>query len=151
LWFGNQHTAEEINPTYGTARVLAAYRAFNRMNGEAARRGVRWLLSVQQAEGGWGGAAKAPPTVEETALAIEALLPAAPEAREAVNKGLLWLVHKLESSAPFDPAPIGFYFARLWYFEKLYPLIWAVAALGRARSLLTSESPMDGKKTANPR
>ena len=28
--------------------------------------------------------------------------------------------------------PIGFYFARLWYFEKLYPLIFTVAALRRA-------------------
>jgi squalene-hopene/tetraprenyl-beta-curcumene cyclase len=133
LWFGNQHTAEEINPTYGTARVLAAYRALDRMTCEAAQRGVRWLLSVQAAEGGWGGAAKAPPTLEETALAVEAILPGGPEAREAVNKGLAWLVNKVESNALFDPAPIGFYFARLWYFEKLYPLIWTVAALGQAR------------------
>ena len=32
----------------------------------------------------------------------------------------------------FDPAPIGFYFAKLWYYEKLYPLVFAVAALGQA-------------------
>jgi squalene-hopene/tetraprenyl-beta-curcumene cyclase len=31
-----------------------------------------------------------------------------------------------------DPSPIGFYFAKLWYFEKLYPIIFTVAALGRA-------------------
>jgi squalene-hopene/tetraprenyl-beta-curcumene cyclase len=28
-----------------------------------------------------------------------------------------------------EPSPIGFYFAKLWYFERLYPLIFAVAAL----------------------
>ncbi|MEZ5301754.1 MAG: hypothetical protein R3F11_14050 [Verrucomicrobiales bacterium] len=28
-------------------------------------------------------------------------------------------------------APIGFYFAKLWYFEKLYPLAWTMAALRR--------------------
>jgi squalene-hopene/tetraprenyl-beta-curcumene cyclase len=31
-----------------------------------------------------------------------------------------------------QPAPIGFYFAKLWYYERLYPLIFTVAALGRA-------------------
>jgi squalene-hopene/tetraprenyl-beta-curcumene cyclase len=35
-----------------------------------------------------------------------------------------------------DATPIGFYFAKLWYFEKLYPIIFAVAALGRARRKL---------------
>jgi squalene-hopene/tetraprenyl-beta-curcumene cyclase len=31
-----------------------------------------------------------------------------------------------------EPAPIGFYFAKLWYFERLYPLIFTVAALRQA-------------------
>src|SRR5690606_3619918 len=26
LWFGNQHAPDDINPSYGTAKVLAAYR-----------------------------------------------------------------------------------------------------------------------------
>src|SRR5581483_6793007 len=47
LWFGNQHAPDDSNPTYGTARVLAAYRDLDRMNDEPARRGVRWLLAVQ--------------------------------------------------------------------------------------------------------
>ena len=29
-------------------------------------------------------------------------------------------------------SPIGFYFAQLWYYEKLYLLIFAVEALARA-------------------
>ena len=28
-------------------------------------------------------------------------------------------------------APIGLYFAKLWYYERLYPLIFTVAALGK--------------------
>ena len=56
------------------------------------------------------------------------------EASAGVNKGLTWLVHKVESGGLFDPAPIGFYFAKLWYYEKLYPIIFTVAALGRARN-----------------
>src|SRR5262249_28974018 len=55
LWFGNQHAPDEINPTYGTARVLAAYRDLDRMNSEPARRGVAWLLANQNSDGGWGG------------------------------------------------------------------------------------------------
>jgi hypothetical protein len=37
-----------------------------------------------------------------------------------------------------DPAPIGFYFAKLWYFERLYPLIFAVSCLRRAVRRLKS-------------
>jgi hypothetical protein len=31
-----------------------------------------------------------------------------------------------------EPAPIGFYFAKLWYYERLYPMIFTVGALGKA-------------------
>ena len=34
------------------------------------------------------------------------------------------------------PSPIGFYFANLWYFEELYPLIFAAVALYRVRLFL---------------
>jgi squalene-hopene/tetraprenyl-beta-curcumene cyclase len=50
-----------------------------------------------------------------------------------VNRGLLWLLSAVESGRFREASPIGFYFAKLWYFEKLYPLIFTVAALGRAR------------------
>jgi squalene-hopene/tetraprenyl-beta-curcumene cyclase len=133
LWFGNQHAPDDENPTYGTARVLAAYRDLDRMNDAIARRGVLWLLSIQNADGGWGGAANTPSSVEETALAVEALGGAGPEAESGMNKGLEWLVQQIEDGRLYNPTPIGFYFAKLWYFEKLYPIIFSVAALGRAR------------------
>jgi squalene-hopene/tetraprenyl-beta-curcumene cyclase len=133
LWFGNQHASDDENPTYGTARVLAAYRDLTMMNSDPARRGVAWLLSAQNADGGWGGTAGAPSSVEETALAVEVLLDAGPDAEHAVNNGLAWLVQEVEAGGLENPAPIGFYFAKLWYFEKLYPIIFTVAALGRAR------------------
>jgi squalene-hopene/tetraprenyl-beta-curcumene cyclase len=140
LWFGCQHAPDDENPTYGTARVLAAYRDLDRMNDEPARRGVRWLLSAQNADGGWGGAVSTPSSIEETALAVEVLLSAGPEAVTAVNNGLAWLVQRIESGGLTEPTPIGFYFAKLWYFEKLYPIIFSVAALGRARK---AASPPD--------
>jgi hypothetical protein len=80
-------------------------------------------------------------SVEETALAVEALLAAvlpSPEPRtpspaaQAAFRGLYWLIDRVEAGQHWQPAPIGFYFAKLWYYEKLYPLIFTVAALGRA-------------------
>jgi squalene-hopene/tetraprenyl-beta-curcumene cyclase len=136
LWFGNQHAPDDENPTYGTARVLAAYRDLDMMTTEPACRGVAWLLSAQNADGGWGGAKDVPSSIEETALAVEVLLDAGPEAEPAVNSGLGWLVQQVEAGRLYSPTPVGFYFAKLWYYEKLYPVIFSVAALGRARRKL---------------
>jgi squalene-hopene/tetraprenyl-beta-curcumene cyclase len=143
LWFGNQHAPDEENPTYGTARVLAAYRDLAKMNAEPARRGIAWLVAAQNADGGWGGAPHTPSSIEETALAVEVLLDAPPDARPAVNRGLAWLVQQVEAGGLEDPAPIGFYFAKLWYFEKLYPIIFTVAALGRALRKLSSPRQLE--------
>ena len=142
LWFGNQHAPEDENPTYGTTRVLAAYRDLDMMTSEPARRGIAWLLAVQNADRGWGGAAGTPSSIEETALAVEVLLDAGSGAEEAVNNGLAWLVQQVESGGLDHPTPIGFYFAKLWYFEKLYPIIFTVAALGRARKKLSYREPL---------
>lgn len=130
LWFGNQHAPDDINPVYGTARVLAAYRDLGMTDAPECQRGVTYLLGVQNADGGWGGAAGCPSSVEETALVVEVLAELAPG--DAVERGLAWLVEAVESGRFREPSPTGFYFAKLWYFEKLYPLIFTVAALGRA-------------------
>jgi squalene-hopene/tetraprenyl-beta-curcumene cyclase len=138
LWFGNQHAPDDENPTYGTARVLAAYRDLDMMTSAPAQRGIAWLLAVQNADGGWGGAANTPSSIEETALAVEVLLDAGPAAETAVERGLAWLIERIEAGELQQPTPIGFYFAKLWYFEKLYPIIFSVAALGRARRKLAT-------------
>jgi squalene-hopene/tetraprenyl-beta-curcumene cyclase len=134
LWFGNQHAPDDENPTYGTARVLAAFRDFAMLESEPARDGLRWLVDAQNSDGGWGGAPETPSSVEETALAVEILLARVgePQFRDAVESGLTWLIEQVEAGRLADPAPIGFYFAKLWYFEKLYPIIFMTAALGRA-------------------
>jgi len=133
LWFGNQHAPDDINPVYGTSRVLAAYRDLQRTDCDEARRGIDFLLAIQNTDGGWGGAQGTPSSVEETAIAVEVLVDLAPaEARESVERGLEYLIRRVEDGTFRDPSPIGFYFAKLWYFEKLYPIIFTVAALGRA-------------------
>src|SRR5262249_28248331 len=132
LWFGNQHAPDDANPTYGTSRVFAAYRELDRLNTEEAGKGVAWLVAAQNADGGWGGDKGVASSVEETALAVGALQGTG-DAKPAVRRGLLWLVERVEQGTWREPTPIGFYFAKLWYSERLYPLIFTAAALGRAR------------------
>ncbi|QDU40687.1 Sporulenol synthase [Maioricimonas rarisocia] len=137
LWFGNQFGTDDENPLYGTTRVLAAYRDCARMDAPAARRGFDWLRSQQNEDGGWGGARGIPSSVEETALATEILL-ADPAGQEHALRGLDWLVERIEDGRWTAPTPIGFYFAKLWYFERLYPMVFTVAALRQAREQATS-------------
>ncbi|MDP6443507.1 MAG: prenyltransferase/squalene oxidase repeat-containing protein, partial [Pirellulaceae bacterium] len=141
LWFGNQDHPKEENPIYGTAKTLMAYRDCGKTNTLAAQRGFNWLATNQNADGGWGGGVSADPerrqvvsSTEETALAVEALLasPADTDFTVALERGLLHLVELAESGGHRVRSPIGFYFAKLWYHERLYPLIYSVSALGRA-------------------
>lgn len=202
LWFGNQDHPQEENPVYGTSRVLLAYRDLQRMNDDAALRGVRWLIANQNADGGWGSASPKsgstklaevqipsplsvaslqqpgswirgsgawelgpgtetgidrPPagnllssvlntsascgsSVEETAWAVEGLLAGLDNRTLAVDnslqivigRGARWLVRAVEDGRHRQVAPVGFYFAKLWYYERLYPLVFTVAALGEA-------------------
>jgi len=165
LWFGNQDHSEEENPVYGTAKVLAAFVALDETETIPANRGFQWLVEHQNLDGGWGGdcrqaslaaATKTEDTgktaqsrknnengkfdtvssIEETALAVEALL-AAPiheKIEMSINKGLEFLVSAIEQGRHTQPAPIGFYFAKLWYYEEAYPLTFTVSALGKAVS-----------------
>ncbi|MFM8891340.1 MAG: hypothetical protein ACKOTB_06900, partial [Planctomycetia bacterium] len=81
---------------------------------------------------------------EETAVTVEALSRVAASARfpssvdrarAAVERGLEWLCERTEAGTRFDAAPIGLYFAKLWYDEELYPLVFTVAACERASTL----------------
>jgi squalene-hopene/tetraprenyl-beta-curcumene cyclase len=157
LWFGNQDHPRDENPVYGTAKVLLAYRDLEMLETPVAERGLAWLQAAQNADGGWGGGpavgtaigsgtGEPVSSIEETAVAIEALLawpalqrwsvaaagePPHPAVMGLV-KGLDWLVTAVEQDRFRHPSPIGFYFAKLWYHEKLYPIIFTASALGRA-------------------
>ena len=135
LWFGNEHAAQEENPVYGTAQVLIGLAALPAHIDTSAIRekAIAFLRKNQNADGGWGGAKDAPSTLEETALATEALA-ADPASTDATARGADWLAAAIGKGGLDSPSPIGLYFARLWYFERLYPIIFATSALGRVLS-----------------
>jgi squalene-hopene/tetraprenyl-beta-curcumene cyclase len=153
LWFGNQHAAIEENLTYGTTRVLLALSTISipeamqnsPCNPPAA---VQWLLSVQNDDGGWGGDKHTPSSIEETALAVESLCATSNgieidpnRLNGAITRGLTWLSEHTNGGREFPPSPIGFYFAKLWYFEQMYPIVYTLAAVGRA-SRLPEQQPL---------
>lgn len=128
LWFGNQHAPCDENPVYGTARVLIALRTIKRLP-ECASKAASWLCRIQNADGGWGGDRNVASSIEETALAVSALSLCGEV--QAAKRGGEWIAHNTHTGAETPASPIGFYFAKLWYFEHLYPLIFAVDAMSR--------------------
>lgn len=149
LWFGNEWQPDESNPVFGTATVLK-YLCALRLEEFPDLTKIRaaaagFLLQTQQPCGGWsGGPGQGHTTIEETATALEALAlfskvisssehPAVPTA--ALDQGTEALLLLTKNGTHFPPAPIGLYFARLWYYEKLYPIIASTSAF---RTLISS-------------
>ena len=134
LWFGNEHGRGENNPVYGTAQVLTALNELARSESPlpiSIREGAaEFLVETQHAAGGWGGDFGVAESMEETALAVEALSGIAGYAAN-VQSGSSRLLAMCDSGDWKCASPIGLYFARLWYYERLYPLIFSVSALGR--------------------
>jgi len=146
LWFGNENAPEEDNPVHGTAMVvvvLAKVAHDHSAVGMALHRGTSYLLDCQGEAGGWGGAKGVAPTIEETANVITALAAAAKAGRggdpavEAMERGVAWLVEATKEGTEFAASPIGLYFARLWYHEKMYPVIWTLGAMKAVSSVPT--------------
>lgn len=134
LWFGNENAAGDDNPVYGTAMVIAYLSNEPRLAEQATaliRSGVTYLLKQQQASGAWGGDLTTPGSLEETAVTLHALCQAAPYEivpEESLKTGVEWMLAVTKDGTFFPAAPIGLYFARLWYHEKLYPIIWTAQA-----------------------
>jgi len=64
-------------------------------------------------------------------LAVEALAGLEPKSafQRPLQRGAQYLVEATRCGTEFPASPIGFYFAKLWYSERLYPTIWTVSAL----------------------
>lgn len=103
-------------------------------------------------------------SLEETAVALEGLAafmiasagrvmgepsekPASPRERlceQAIIASVRFLTTAVDSDQHREPWPIGFYFAKLWYHERLYPLVLTLAALGLTLRWLSARCPSRG-------
>ncbi len=163
LWFGNQDQEDDENPYYGTGKVLLALGEIGNSQAShsfctdrvwnAVKAGMQFLLNSQNNDGGWGGGSsvaypsQADPcssTIEETSVVIEAMTQwsnamEAKDGEKTVESSLLrnvnWLVERIENDDCRTSQPIGFYFAKLWYHEELYPYVFAAAALKSLKTM----------------
>ncbi|MDR2389626.1 MAG: squalene--hopene cyclase [Tannerellaceae bacterium] len=130
LWFGDQDTPNEHAPVYGTA-VAVEYLNLSTLSParELAAKGAAYLVSVQNEDGGWGGAKGYPSKVTLTARALSALAHSPDKDRETLARGVDYLYRRFKEGTLGAPEPIGLYFARLWYSEELYNPAFALHAL----------------------
>ncbi len=132
LWFGNQLNKEKLNLTYGTAQVVIALCELpNAENLEIAgllENGLKWIKSSQNEDGSWSGIKGTEGSIEETSLALNALVSSGSAAQQ-IEKAFSWLIRETKGGVEFKARPIGLYFASLWYDEKMYPLVYTTTAL----------------------
>ena len=156
LWFGNEAAGYKQNPAYGTARVMIGLLLLpDKLISACAPMLVNsalYLISVQNADGGWGGAKGVKSTIEETSLAVDALAGLFGRISEleigglsgklletVVSKGTNWLMEQFAGEQAVKPAPIGLYFASLWYYEDMYPWVFATSALEKISNIIAAE------------
>ncbi|WP_414448770.1 squalene--hopene cyclase [Burkholderia sp. 22PA0099] len=147
-WYGRWG----MNYIYGTWSALGALNAAGLAHDDPrVQRGAQWLLSIQNADGGWGedgdsykldyrGYEAATSTASQTAWALLGLMAAGEVAHPAVARGIAWLIAEQKAHGLWDEARFtatGFprvFYLRYHGYRKFFPL-WAVArfrALTRA-------------------
>jgi squalene-hopene/tetraprenyl-beta-curcumene cyclase len=142
LWFGNQQDENHENPVYGTARVATYLKdalllknlpeTIEKNISNMVFKAQQFLITAQNTDGSWGGNKAIEGSIEETALAVSALI--SEEHKETCKKGLHWLdSYYIENG--LRPSPIGLYFASLWYSEQWYPVTAYMEALTRWEEL----------------
>jgi len=149
LWFGNESAPNRENPVFGSSRVLIALLPIQKELSASLHyppkmltNGIDYLLSAQLDSGAWAGWRDAPSdlaSIEETALALEALCLAQKSGISVealtLQNGFEWLINQVDTGH-VSATPIGLYFASLWYYEDLYPIIFSLRAL-----VLATEEP----------
>ncbi|MDJ0450495.1 squalene--hopene cyclase [Methylocystis sp. JR02] len=151
-WFGRWGA----NYIYGAWSALCALNAVGLPHGhESYRRAVDWLVSIQNADGGWGedlasykldykGYEPAPSTSSQTAWALLGLMAAGEVDHPAVARGVAYLqATQAQDGLWNEPRFTATGFPRVFYlryhgYRRFFPL-WALA---RYRNLLQTNSKL---------
>ncbi len=151
LWFGDQDSDDEASPVYGTATALD-YLAQLSYSSTMTQRGIDFLLQSQNKDGGWGGKKGVESKATLTGKALSALAGYADTPKAAMERAVDYLLKRHDEGTLLKNEPIGLYFARLWYSEELYPLIFVLDGLKKYKSLTPNPSPKgEGSKMKNLR
>lgn len=120
--------------TYGTACAIIGLIKAGRAPSPAIARGVRWLESVQNSDGGWGEdmfGNLTDSTVEQTGWCTYALLLAAPE-NSAARKGLEFLLSRQRPDGSWDASCVGIYWEIIGgYADPIYAAVFPLLALNQ--------------------
>ena len=149
-WYGRWG----MNYIYGTWSVLCALNAVGVSHGDPTmRKAVDWLVSIQNADGGWGedgssyrldyrGLEKAPSTASQTAWSLLALMAAGEVGNPSVARGIDYLMKTQGRDSLWDEARYtATGFPRVFYLRYHgYPKFFPVWALARYRNLNNSNS-----------
>ncbi len=145
-WYGRWG----MNYIYGTWSALGALNAAGLPHDDARmRRAAKWLLSIQNADGGWGedgdsykldyrGYEAAASTASQTAWAVLGLMAAGEVEHPAVARGIAWLVAGQQAHGLWDETRFtatGFprvFYLRYHGYRKFFPL-WAIARFRNLR------------------
>jgi squalene-hopene/tetraprenyl-beta-curcumene cyclase len=143
-----------VNYVYGTWSALAG------LNGagvpptdDVMQRGADWLITIQNADGGWGEDCSsykldykayepAPSTASQTAWALLGLMAAGQVDHPALARGVAWLTARQEADGLWTQAHYtGGGFPRVFYLNYHgYPRFFPLWALARYRNLKSSNT-----------
>ena len=154
-WFGRWG----VNYVYGTWQVLVGLAAIGYdMGAIPARRAVRWLKDVQNADGGWGEscasyddpalAGVGPSTASQTAWALLGLMAAGERDTPEVHAGIEYLLGTQNADGGWSEEPFtGTGFPRVFYLKyHLYPVYFPLMALGRFASVGSGQWAVGGEE-----
>lgn len=137
LWFGDQDAENELSPVYGTATAVEYLtHSSNPATRPLIAKGIEYLLSAQNEDGGWGGAKGVRSKVTLTSRALSALASVENPAMESIERGFAYLHEMWQADKLYREEPIGLYFARLWYSEQMYNMVFTLIALKKLREII---------------
>ena len=120
--------------TYGTACAIIGLIKAGRATSPAIGRGVCWLESVQNSDGGWGEdmfGNLTDSTVEQTGWCTYALLLADREG-SAVRRGLEFLLNRQKPEGSWDASCVGIYWEIIGgYADPIYAVVFPLLALNQ--------------------